>query len=495
MVFAFAFALAYAQPGLVIHGGTVYDGLGGAGRKVDIRIEGDTIRAIGRVQAKKGDQVIDAKGLAVTPGFIDAHSHADGGIFEDPLAETQIRQGITTAVVGEDGSSDLPLTDFFGKLRKTPSTINFASFVGHGTIRSAVMGDGDRKPTPEEIVKMAALVEREMKNGALGLSTGLEYQPGRYGDTGEVAALAKAASKHGGMYISHVRNEDNHAMEAFRELIDIATRAKLPAQINHIKLCSARVWGQAPAVLKLMDEAAKKGVKISADVYPYLYWQSTIRVIIATEEWDDRAQWEQGLSDVGGPEHILLTKYSPDPSWAGKTIAEISKITGKDPITVIQEIIEKCHRNGNKGSESVVVTAMSEADLTAFIASPRIMFCSDGGLHGTHPRGAGSFPRILGVYVREKKVLSLAEAIRKMTSLPASRFGFKDRGVLKAGMKADLVLFDPKTVLDKSTTKDPEAKPIGISTVIVNGQPVLLDGKTTKSRPGRPLPRAGGSRA
>ncbi|CAN5712111.1 D-aminoacylase [soil metagenome] len=482
-------ALALVSSGTVIQNGIVYDGTGKPPFRADVRIEGDTIRQIGKVKPGLNDRIIDASGLAVAPGFIDAHSHADGGIFADPDAETQIRQGITTSVVGEDGGSAYPLRGWFAKLEKTPAALNFASFVGHGTVRTQVMGDADRKSTPEERRKMAALVEEGMKEGGLGLSTGLEYQPGRYADIGEVVELAKAAAKYKGIYISHMRNEDNTMFQATDELIEIAREAKIPAEINHIKLGSARVWGRADDIRKRMEAAKKEGLDITADVYPYLYWQSTIRVIIATEQFEDRKQWEQGLADIGGPEHVRLTSFSPDPSWVGKTIAEIAAQTGKDPITLIQEIIQRCYGPGNKGSESVVVTAMSEDDLRTFIKNPRISFCSDGGLHGSHPRGAGSFPRVLGVYVREQKVIPLTEAIRKMTSLPAWRFGFKDRGRIARGNKADFVLFDPTTVKDTATVANPQAAPIGIPIVLVNGVVVLQDGNPTGAHPGYVLRR------
>jgi len=483
-----AFALAAAQHGLVIRGGLVYDGRGGPGVREDIRVVGDTIRSVGHVRVQPGDQVIDAKGLAVSPGFIDAHSHADGGVFKDRDCETHIRQGVTTSVVGEDGGSTYPLKGFFDHLRTEPVALNFASFVGHGTVRQKVMGMAERKPTSAELKKMEQMVRQEMKSGARGLSTGLEYEPNRYANTDEVVDLAKVAAKYHGIYISHVRNEDNHAFASFNELVEIARRAHLPGEINHIKLGSARVWGRAGDVLKLMAEAKDKGLDITADVYPYLYWHSTIRVIIMTEKFDDRAQWEQGLKDIGGAEHVLLTNYSPDPSWAGKTLAEISTMTGKDPVTLAQTIVQECYGKGKKGQEGVVVTAMSEDDLRTFIKAKNISFCSDGSLHDTHPRGAGSFPRVLGVYVREEHVLPLEEAIRKMTSLPAKRFSIPDRGTITVGKKADIVLFDPTTVKDTATTKDPQAKPIGIPTVIVNGRPVLLNGVFTGNHPGRPLP-------
>lgn len=477
--------------GTVIRGGTIYDGTGAPACKADVRIVGDTIVQVGRVTVQPGDKVIDATGLAVSPGFIDAHSHADGGVFDDPGAETHIRQGITTSVVGEDGGSHFPLADFFSHLQAKPVALNFASFVGHGTIRHEVMGDADRKPTPAEEAKMRALVDQEMRSGALGLSTGLEYVPNRYANTDEVVDLATVAAKHHGIYISHVRNEDKYAFAAFKELIEVARRAHLPAEINHIKLGSSVVWHKAPDVISMMKAARQEGLDITADVYPYLYWQSTIRVLITTENFDDRKQWEQGLADIGGPERVLLTSYSPDPSWAGHTLTEIATTTGKDPITVAQTVVSQCYGPGKHGEESVVVSAMCEDDLRTFIGCPLISFCSDGGLHVTHPRGAGSFPRDLGVYVRENGLLTLSEAIRKMTSQPAARFGFKDRGRIAPGMKADITVFDPKTVVDTATTKSPWSAPLGIPTVLVNGVAVLLDGKVTGAHPGRPLPRVG----
>ncbi len=474
--------------GLVIRNGVVYDGTGSPSRRVDIRIVGDTIRAVGNIRALPGDRVIDAKGLAVSPGFIDSHSHADGGVLQDPDAETHIRQGITTSMVGEDGFSTYPLAKWFDKLRQQPVALNFGSFVGEGTIRHLVMGDSQKKPTPAQLDQMREMIDQEMRSGARGLSTGLEYEPNRYADTDEVVACALVAAKRHGIYISHVRNEDNHAFNSFNELIEVARRDHMPAEINHIKIASTRVWHRADDVKNLMTEAAKEGEDITADVYPYLFWQSTIRVVIMTEQFDDRAQWEQGFKDVGGPENIRLTTYSPDPTWASKTLAEISKSTGKDPIDLAQEIIANCYSPGKHGLESVVVTAMSEDDLKKFIANPKISFCSDGGLHGTHPRGAGSFPRILGVYVRQQHVIPLQEAIRKMTSLPAWRFGLADRGKIAPGMKADITIFDPAKVIDMATVEKPEASPVGITTVIVNGVPALLDGKFTHAHPGRPLP-------
>ena len=296
----------------LIQGGTIYDGLGNRPRVADLRIENNDILAIGHLKPRKGEIRINARGLAVAPGFIDSHSHADGGIFEDPDAETQIRQGITTAVVGEDGSSSYPIRDFWDKLNRHPASIRFASFVGHGTVRSQVMGDAKRASTPAERDEMADMVKQEMRDGAIGLSSGLEYQPGRYGNVDELVVLAKAAAERGGMYISHVRNEDDYAFKAFDELVQIARRAHLPAEINHIKLGSATVWGKAGQVQKLMDSAKKEHLEIWADVYPYLYWQSTIRVIIATEQFDDRAQWEKGCDHDHPRYHSSLLRAGRD---------------------------------------------------------------------------------------------------------------------------------------------------------------------------------------
>jgi N-acyl-D-amino-acid deacylase len=474
------------SPSLLIRGGTVIDGTGEKPWVADVRVVGDRITEVGLLERREGETVIEAKGLVVAPGFIDAHSHADGEILIKPAATTAIRQGITTAIVGQDGGSAFPLSDFRKQLESRPPALNLASFVGHGTVRrKAMTGDGKRKATPEEVAKMVAMVDEEMKAGALGLSSGLEYDPGFYATTDEVVSVAKVAAGHGGMYISHVRDEENEALESFEEAIKVAEQARLPGQISHIKLGSAPVWGKASTVLRMMSDARKRKLDVTADVYPYRYWQSTITVITPTRDWADRKAWQKGLEEIGGPEHVLLTTFSPDRSWQGKTIAELAKSQNKDAVTVIQDIVARTKGERGNGAESVVVTAMTEEDLTAFIQDPNVMFCSDGGLTPSHPRGAGSFPRILGVYVREKKALSLEEAVRKMTSLAARRFGLKDRGLVEAGKFADLVLFDPATVKDTATVAAPMAPPVGVQYVIVNGQVAVSPTGPTKSRVGR----------
>jgi N-acyl-D-amino-acid deacylase len=491
---ALAQAIAPQKPekstSLLIAGGTLVDGTGAPRRRADVRIAGDQIKEIGELTPQAGERVIEAKGLIVAPGFIDTHSHADGGLLEMPDAETQIRQGITTAIVGQDGGSRIPLQKFFDEVQTKRVALNLASFAGHGAIRRQALGEDYKRPaTAQELARMRALVGQEMKAGALGLSTGLEYDPGLYATTEEVAACAKVAAADGGIYISHVRDEEKEAIASFREVIRIAEEARLPAQISHIKLGSSPVWGKADETLRLMDDANKRGLDITADVYPYTYWQSTITVIIPTRNWDDRAAWEKGLAEIGGPKNVLLSTYTPDPSWTGKTLAALAQSTKKDPVTVIQEIVRKTHGAGAKGRESVVVTAMQEEDLRRFLAAPRVMFCTDGGLRGTHPRGAGTYPRILGRYVREQRVIPLEEAIRKMTSLPAWRMGFADRGTIAPGKKADLVLFDPAAVADTATTASPTSPPVGLPYVLVNGVLVLDGGEMTGARPGRVLRR------
>jgi N-acyl-D-amino-acid deacylase len=469
---------------LIVHG-TVIDGTGAPGRLADVRIQGDTIVAVGKLRPVPGEQVIDAGGLVVSPGFIDTHSHADGGILEDPLAETQIRQGITTSVVGQDGSSNSPIKEWFAKIKARQVALNFASFVGHGTVRKMVTGDDyKRHVTDAELTKMCSLVEQEMQSGGLGLSTGLEYDPGFYSTTEELVACSQSAAKFGGIYISHVRDEGDQAFESFRELIKIAEEAKLPAQISHIKLDTSPAWNRAGEALQLMRDARARGLDITADVYPYTYWQSTIIVLIPTRDWDDRKAWKKGLDEVGGPAHVLLSSYTPDPAWSGKTIAQIAEQTHRDAITVIQEVVKNTHGPAAKGTESVVVTAMTDADVRAFVTDPGIMFCSDGSLKGTHPRGAGSFPRVLGYYVHDLHAMPLELAIRKMTGLAAERMHFGDRGKVVRGMKADITIFDPKTVHDTATTAHPQAVPTGIVYVIVNGQIVLNKGQFTGNRPG-----------
>jgi N-acyl-D-amino-acid deacylase len=475
--------LVFTPKTILIREGMVFDGLGQDPRRVDLRISESKILEIGKLRRRSGEEVIEAKGMFVAPGFIDAHSHAAGGIIKDPGAISQVSQGITTAVCGQDGGWSQSLENEAAEIQAVKPNLNFAFFSGHGGIRAQVMGNGyKRSATKPEIEQMKRLVEADMRWGAIGMSSGLEYDPGYYSTTEELEALAQAVKPFGGMYISHVRDEADRAFSAFDELLRIGKSAKIPAQISHIKLCSSGVWGQSQKALEFID---KHG--LTADVYPYLYWQSTMAALTPSRDWSDRKIWEKGLSDVGGPANVRLTRYSKNPSWEGMTLAELEKNLGKDAISLIQEIM-KSTENG-EGSQSVVVTAMREDDLIQFLKHPRVMFCSDGSIGGSHPRGAGSFPRLFGRYVREKKIMSWKEAIRKATSLPAKTFGLKNRGQIKKGYFADLVIFDPKTILDRATPTNPTALSKGIRDVMVSGKWSLRNGKTADGSGGQILKR------
>lgn len=483
--------LLFAQPAtapvaLLLRGGEVYDGSGNPPQRVDIRIAGDSIVEIGEKLAERpGERVIDVKGKAVAPGFIDVHSHADRGLEQMRDAATQLRQGITTAVVGQDGGSELPIAEFFEEIGRIKPAINFASSIGHGTVRAAVMGEDFRRPaTTGEIEVMKALVDRGMRDGAIGLSSGLEYDPGFYSKIDELVALAQSIAPYGGLYSSHVRDEENHVFEAWREAIDVGRQAGVAVEISHIKLAAKPVWGRAAEAVRLLEDARREGLRVFADWYPYTYWQSSIYVLIPDRDFENRTKWEVGLDEIGGPQNVLVTNYRTDPTWNGQTIAELAAKVGKDPISLIIDMI---HADGpNIG---IIGTSMDEADLAKFVAHPQVLICSDGGLRGAHPRGYGAFPRVLARYVRERQALPLTEAIAKMTGRSAEQLGITDRGQLVVGRKADVVVFDPVAVLDTGLPRDPAREPIGIETVVVNGEVVLDAGKVTAARPGRPLKR------
>jgi N-acyl-D-amino-acid deacylase len=471
---------------ILIVGAQLVDGTGGAVRRASIRITGDRIVEVAaHINPGPDDQVLDANGLTVAPGFIDMHSHADRGIDEHPDAASQILQGITTAVVGQDGGSALPVSDFFRSIDTIHPAINYVTAVGHGTVRGIVLGgDFKRSATPSEIETMKTLVERGMLDGAIGLSSGLEYDPGFYAQASEVVELARVAAKHGGFYSSHVRDEENGALDAFREAIDVGRQAHLPVEISHIKLASKPVWGKAADALKLLEEARREGIDVAADWYPYTYWQSAMYVLIPDRNFENRSEWEKGLDEIGGAEHVRITSYRPDPSWEGRTVAEIAAAAGKDAVTVIIEMI----RAAGPGI-GIIGTAMQEADLEKFVGHPQVLICSDGGLAGRHPRGYNAFPRVLARYVRERGILTLPEAVAKMTGRSARRLGLVDRGVLAVGKKADVVVFDAAAIQDRGTPTDAAVSPVGIRDVIVNGQLVLRDGQLTGARPGLALKR------
>lgn len=474
--------LGETQP-FVISGAMLADGSGAPLRAASVRVQGDTITDVGAVQPRDSDHVIDATGLVLAPGFIDTHNHSTEGINDDPGAESQVSQGITTLLLGQDGDSPWPIADYLARRRASPSAPNIALLVGHATVRRRVMGDDFRRPSrPAEVKRMAALVEQAMREGAVGLSSGLEYEVGSYADLDELVALARAATRHGGFYISHIRDEADHTLDAIREAIAIGERARIPVQVTHIKLGTVAVWGKAGEVVALVEAARKRGVDVTADAYPYLAWQADLKVLVPDKKYDNHASVKEALDDVGGGKNISIVGLPMFPQFVGKTLADVAAMEQVSEVDAYIRIV--------KDEEAGIIGhTMTEADMRVFYHQPWTMVSSDGGIANDHPRGAGTFPRVLGRFVREEKWLTLPEAIRKMTSLPATQLKLADRGVIKPGMKADLVLFDPDTVLDRSTFDQPRLRAAGIHRVWVNGGSVWLDDHSGGERPGRVLTR------
>ena len=475
------------QPTVIVNA-QIADGTGKPLRKANVRIVGDHILRIGNFKPGKNERVIDAKGLVLAPGFIDIHNHSTEGLQTDPLAETQIAQGITSLIVGADGDSPWPLLPWLDVQRKNPAAVNVATMAGHATIREQVMGkDFKRVATSAEIAQMAKLTEQAMQEGAIGLSSGLEYEVGSYSNTDELVLMSTAAAQDHGFYMTHVRDEGNKSFEALHEEIAIGARAHIPIEHSHIKVSTVAVWGKAPEYIRIIESARKRGVDFLADCYPYDAWASNIKVIMPDKQYENPQSVEKALTDTGGPDTVTITEFKPHPEYESHTIAELAAQRGISPVQMYIQII----REGDAANTEagVIGKSMIESDIKAFYQQPWVMVASDGGIGSHHPRGAGTFPRVLGLYVREEHWLTLPEAIRKMTSLPAQRLGWKDRGVIREGAFADLVLFDPATVIDRSTFAKPFELPSGIEKVLVNGELVWDAGKPTGARPGRVLPK------
>jgi N-acyl-D-aspartate/D-glutamate deacylase len=487
--------LYFPPPPQIIVNARLVDGTGSPPTDADVRIEQGHITAVGDLEPADGDRVIDAHGLVLTPGFIDTHSHADSDIFDYPDAEAAVSQGVTTVIVGADGESQLPLAGFFTRLEQSPAAVNVASFVGHGTLREEVMGeDFEREASDEEITAMAELLRTEMEAGALGLSTGLEYDPGIYSTTEEVVTLAEVAASLGGRYTSHLRSEDRHFWEAVDEIIAIGRRAGIPVNITHIKLAMQSSIGQAERLIEILDAARGSGVGITADIYPYTFWQSTLTVLFPERDFEDREEARFALSEISLPEGMTITTYKPDPAVEGMTLAAIAELRGTDPVTTLIDLIRasEAMKTGSPDDddiESVLAVSMDDKDIDRLLLWPHTDIGTDGELSGPHPRGFGTFTKILGRYVRERELLSLEAAIHKMTGQVAARLGIEDRGLIRPGLAADLVLFDPETVLDRATTDEPHALSVGIERVWVNGALVFTDGEVTDRRPSRVLRR------
>ena len=466
-----------------IVGGELADGTGAALRRANVRIVNDRIVGAGRdVKPLAGDTVVDATALVVAPGFIDIHNHSANELASEPAASSQVAQGITTVVLGPDGGSPWPIGEYLDERRRSPAAVNVAVMVGHATVRRLVMRDDyKRTATDAELARMTALVEQGMREGAVGLSSGLEYEVGGYADTREVVELAKTAARFHGVYMSHIRDEADKSFEALREAIAIGEQARIPVQISHIKLGTVGVWHKAADAIALIENARKRGVDVTADCYPYNAWSSTITVLVPDKRYDHPPSVEKALADVGGAGNVLIVRHAAHPDYEFKTLDAVARSRGVTPVEQFIQIVKD-------GGAGVVCTSMVDADIQAFYRQPWVMVGSDGGIGVRHPRGAGTFPKVLGRYVRELHWLTLPEAIRKMTSMPAERLQLRDRGRVAAGAIADLVLLNPSAVADRSTFSDPTALPVGIQKVLVAGELVWDGGQpvtSSQKRPGR----------
>jgi N-acyl-D-amino-acid deacylase len=499
---------------ILITGGSVLDGTGSPARRADIAIKGDRIAAISptTIPRAQAARVIDATGKTVTPGFIDMHAHLDP-LLRLPLAESALRQGVTTGLGGPDGSSPLPLGPYLDSARTIRTGINVAFLVGHNDIRRSVMGISDKAPTEEQLTRMKSLVAEAMRDGAFGISTGLLYLPGTYSTIDEVVELSRVAADSGGIYTSHLRKEGLGLLEGVAEALEIGRRAGIPVVLTHHKAVGKLMWGKSAVTLAMVDSATKAGTDVSVDQYPYTATHTNIRVLIPS--WalaDGNGEFEKRLAvpalrdsiirgivdnilnDRGGGDlsRVQFARVTWDTSLEGKTLADLAQRRGLQPTPengamLVLDVMKK-------GGANAIYHVLDEGDVRRIMTSPHTMIASDGRLSQPgeghpHPRAYGTFPRVLGEYVREQKLLPLETAVYKMTGQPAKRLKLRDRGVLREGAFADVVVFDARTVKDQATFANPHQYPIGIETVIVNGVLAVDASKPTGARPGRVLTR------
>jgi N-acyl-D-aspartate/D-glutamate deacylase/CubicO group peptidase (beta-lactamase class C family) len=474
---------------------SVIDGTNTPARKASVRILDKTIIAVGDLSAYKGETVIDGGGKILAPGFIDSHSHLDGSLQEHPEAIPALSQGVTTIVVGQDGESD-PIDTINARIKLKPIAINIASYTGQTTLRANVMGDSDlhRMATQPEIDSMKKLLAVEMKKGSLGLSTGLEYEGSHFSSRDEVIQLAKVAGEFKGRYISHMRSEDIGLSDAVDEIINIGREANLPVQISHFKIALKDDWGTAPQLLAELESARQRGIDITADCYPYEFWYSTLRVLFPKTDYSNLESAQFVIDHTLDASASVVFPFVPNKAYEGKTISEIATMRYESPAQTLISLIailddyEKKNPNDDN-AEGIIGKSMTDADIIPLLSWSNTNLCSDGGAGG-HPRSHGAFTRMLAYYVREKKIMTLENAVSKMTSLAAEHTGLKDRGIVAAGYAADLVLFDPATVKDNATIKDPTALSDGILKVWVNGKLVFQNKQTTHQYPGVFIERA-----
>ena len=526
---------------VIIKNGAVYNGTGSEAQHVDLAIRGDRIAGVGDYKNAKAKTVIDARGLAVAPGFINMLSWSTESLIQDGRSQSEIREGVTTEIMGEGESmgplneelkkrmlreqSDIKfdikwntLAEYLQYLEKRGISCNVASFIGAATIRENVIGFEDKVPTAEQLDQMRELVRKEMEAGALGIGTALIYPPAFYSKTDELIELCKVAAKYKGKYISHMRSEGNQLLEAFDELLRISREAGIPAEVYHIKAAGEKNWGKIDNLLSQIEAAQKEGLNVRANMYTYTAagtgldaclppWTEeggypalfkrlrdpATREKIAAEVKIDSDKWENLYIGAGSPDNILLVAFKSEKlkPLTGKTLATVAKMRGKDPITTIMDLIAE-----DESRIGTIYLVMSEENVKKEIAKPWISFCSDEASQAPegvflksnpHPRAYGSFVRVLGKYVRDEKVIALPEAIRRLSAFPATNLGLDHRGMLKEGMFADVVAFDPATITDHATFEKPHQYATGVKHVFVNGVQVIKDGEHTGAKPGRAL--------
>jgi N-acyl-D-amino-acid deacylase len=526
---------------VIIKNGTIYDGTGAEPKHADVAIRGDRIAGVGDFKTAKAKTIIDANGLAVAPGFINMLSWSVASLIQDGRSQSEIRQGVTTEVMGE-GESMGPVNDrvrehmlrqqgdikyeikwntlaeYLRYLESRGVSCNVASFIGATTIRENVVGFEDKPPTPEQLEQMRQLVRKEMEAGALGIGTSLIYPPAFYAKTEELIELCKVAAKYQGKYISHMRSEGNRLLEALGELIRISREAGIPAEVYHIKAAGKQNWGKLDDLLSRIESAQKEGLKITANMYAYTAagtgldaclppWTEdggypalfkrlrdpVTREKIAAEVGKDSDEWENLYIGAGSPDRILLVGFKSEKlkPLTGKSLAEIAKMRGKDPITTIMDLILE-----DQSRIESIYFLMSEENVKKELAKPWISFGSDEASQAPegvflksnpHPRAYGNFARVLGKYVRDEKVIPMVEAVRRLSGLPATNLGLDHRGFIKEGMFADVVVFDPARISDRATFENPHQYAVGVKQVLVNGVQVIRDGEHTGAKPGRAL--------